>query len=157
MITEKPLTAELISDMWSVNITKMHFQHNVCFQMRNWAFVITGVVIPLIWVGNPSTSTKFWLHIFTILLMGLILQKDLCWNGYHDMYRERARLCEKVVLGEAEVNSLLKDYSKLKPTPNVHQLRSALSPNSLFLLRTDFVELYLLLFWALSLLVTMIV
>jgi hypothetical protein len=143
--------------MWSVNITKMHFQHNVCFQMRNWAFVITGVVIPLIWVGNPSTPTKFWLHIFTILLMGLILQKDLCWNGYHDMYRERARLCEKVILGEAEVNSLLKGYSKLEPTPNVHQLRSALSPNNLFLLRTDFVELYLLLFWALSLLVTMIV
>jgi hypothetical protein len=157
MIIEKPITAEHISDLWSVNITKMHFQHNVCFQMRNWAFVITGVVIPLIWVGNPSPTTKFWLHVFTILLMGLILQKDLCWNGYHDMYRERARLCEKVILGQLEVNGLLEKYFELKPASNVTQLRSALTPNNLFLLQTDFVELYLLLFWVLSLLVTVIV
>jgi len=156
---DKELTEGVIftaSELWSVNITKMHFQHSACFQLRNWAFGITGVVIPLIWVGNVPLFTKILLHVFTILLMGLILQKDFSWHGYHDMYRDRARLCEGVILGKIEMNSLVERYFELKPTTNIQQLKSALLPRHLLLLQTDFVELYLILFLGLSLVVTMI-
>ena len=162
MNDDKAITPEKLSSLWSVNISKMHFQQNVCFQLRTWAFAITGVVIPLIWIGQ-SSEIRILLHFITILLIGLILHKDLSWHGYFFKYRDRSRLCEKaIVMGGIDMSRFAEDYFKLEKEskekiPSLELLKSTFSTSNFFLLRTDYVELYLIRFLVISLVTTIVI
>jgi uncharacterized membrane protein len=143
-----------LSTLWTVNITKMHFQQNVCFQLRNWAIAITGVVIPLMWAGTTNAEGRIWLHFLTIAIICLILDKDLRWHGPFFRYRNRARDCEAALLKTKSIQQVYFDYSYHQDRSPSELLREALQPDKVFTLQTDYIEIYLVLILLLSLLAT---
>ena len=144
------ISIENVFNIWSINTTKMHFQQNVCFQLRNWAFGITSVVIPLIWASSLSDLTSIFIHLTTILIMLLILNRDLSWHAYRAIYTERARLCERVIMEDADISMLKKEYFKYIPKSNMQLLQKSFFTKYFIRFKTDYIELYLILILLLS-------
>ena len=163
MNSENSINGEDLRTLFSINTEKMNFQQSICIQIRNWAFGITGIFIPLVWSAEiKSLTIAIMLHIVTIALIGLILYKDLCWHTYFFLFCDRAQHIENVILKQKDLKSLVKMYYEhIKPdeksiSPEYDKLPKKLFKDSikskhLISLKNDYVVIYLILILMVSL------
>lgn len=148
LLEEEKLRQEKVVALWNTNVAKMHFQQNICHQLRSWAFGITGGMLTLMYnIEQCSYQIRLMLHIFLFLIILLILHKDLSWHRYFWKYHARAKNCEKALAG---IEDYQFDYWMGDKSESRMKLFVDHGIKKIFTANTDFVELYLLLMVATS-------
>lgn len=102
-------TAELI-ELMKVNNDKMNFQQNICFQMRNWAIIIAIGIITASYSltikdGIELLISSLGLHVFLLIILIYLSNKDKDWIKYFIVFRERACFIEKELICNAQLNA----------------------------------------------------
>jgi len=159
---------ENLISLLKLNTEKMHFQQQMCFQIRNWAMVLTGVFITVIWTEKINLYQAVALHLFIIAIIVLILKKDLSWHGYFYIFCNRAKLIENLIfkkeLNTDWVNKYFKDMKQNDEYISSNSDYSSfnlfkkyiLKPGNLYRFKNDYIEPYLILILALSLIIGII-
>jgi|GEM_PF-6046058 hypothetical protein len=81
------------------NTEKMHYQRSMCFQIRNWAIVLTVGVQTICWSGNVTDErVRIALCVVSILLLIYFYIMDRAWESYHTKFRDRLKLIENIIL-----------------------------------------------------------
>lgn len=153
-----------LKELLSINTNKMNFQQSICHNIRNWAFGITGIFVPLIWKADivNSLTIIIFLHIITIALIALCLHKDLSWHQYFYLFCDRARLTENTILEQKDIKTFVATYYEyLKPDeeelpPNYKNspgklLKKAINYKKFIRLKSDYIEIYLIIVLMVSL------
>jgi uncharacterized membrane protein len=157
IVDKKLIDKDNMHQFMAHNISKMHFQQNMCFQLRNWAFGVSGIVMTVTAVADATLFIKIFVHIISILLLGLILHKDLSWHRYAFKYEKRARLCERCLLGEEDMENFTKKYLNIEELKRSECLLAAFRPKYFFTLRNDYIEIYLIILLLGSMFFTMMI
>lgn len=168
MNSEQSISGEDLRALLAINTQKMNFQQSICINIRNWAFGITGIFVPLIWTAKfQSLPINITLHLITIALISLILYRDLCWHAYFFLFCERARIIENVILKQKDQTSLIKKYYEfIEPEaenlkPDFEKLPKtliidAMKLTNLITFNKDYVEIYLILLLIISMIVKIV-
>ncbi|MFA7171707.1 MAG: hypothetical protein WC180_06985 [Candidatus Paceibacterota bacterium] len=159
---------ENLISLLKLNTEKMHFQQQVCFQIRNWAMVLTGAFITVIWTEKINLYPAVALHLFIIAIIVLILKRDLSWHGYFYIFCNRAKLIENLIFKKELETDWADKYfadmahdAKYIPTESDYSSLNlfkeyVLKPENLYRFKNDYIEPYLLLILALSLIIGII-
>ena len=142
---EPPLTDELnVPELSHMNLTKMH-QHQATAQwIRTWSFAISGASIGYVFApGKPMWFVAVWSTILVFVLFA-ILVKDISWHCPFWRYRDRVRLCEAYFVGKLAKEDFRHKYLRVQAPSRRDLLRDAFSAKKLFLVDTDFIEVYLM-------------
>jgi Na+/melibiose symporter-like transporter len=102
------------------NSQKMNFQQSMCFQLQNWALIITLGVLTIVWnlyEENASDHKTFVailvLHIGLIITLLFLYKRDRDWFRYFIVFRERVKLLEEIVISNKSEASFEEEYYKI--------------------------------------------
>ena len=104
-----------LNDLLKTNTEKMNFQQNMCFQMKNWAIVITLGIISLVWKDfkDNSNIVSICLHLPLLIFLVLIQYETNKWMRYFINFRERVKFLEFLIVNDPESidkNEILEKY-----------------------------------------------
>ena len=103
MCEEATLDLKDLSALLTVNTDKMNFQQNMCFQMQNWAVLITIGTISFTWTTCESDNFLFVIsHIALLLMLFLFVRERFKWMMYFVVFQERARVIENKILNNGQ-------------------------------------------------------
>jgi len=106
-------------ELMKANTEKMNFQKNICFQMRNWAIVLTVGIITAsysIEIEHPPNLLlcQVCLHVFLLFMLIYLSKTDINWMEYFVLFRERNNLLERAIIFNSPIKTkkLIDDYFK---------------------------------------------
>ena len=94
-----------------LNTEKMNFQQNMCFQMRNWAIVITLGILTVIWGLEQSILwINLVLHGIIVVFLLHLSRQENNWYYYFVVFRERAKYLEEMIIKNQPAQYFYKVY-----------------------------------------------
>ena len=86
-----------IIELMNSNTDKMNFQQTMCFQMKNWAIVITIGIIGVVWSNKINLPVSVVCHLLLIGFLLYLRKHTINWkDGDNALYNlDETEICKE--------------------------------------------------------------